>query len=273
MKSSLANGRAWRLAAVAGACAATVTCTDANESLIVLQAQVPDEMCVVSDSAATGTRLSDGVLDVALDAPYGYKLSPLVQSNLLPIAGAGEIEPNRVTVTGAEVKVVPPPGLDVGFSDGCSAEFDTSTTASLSPGDARAVHIEAIRSCHAGLFRALFQSGRLNASIAEIVQVRSIVRIKGRHGGTTILSDPFEFPIRICYGCLQTGFADQYAAFNFPNVPACDRLARNPYQGNPCFDRKAQDLGPILCCALDARGERLQCPAAPSSSTTTTPMP
>jgi hypothetical protein len=269
--SMLSWRRAWRLAALAGLCAATVTCTDANEALIVLQAQVPDDECLVSDNAAEGARLADGVLDVALDEPYGYELFPLVQSNLQEIAGAGEIEPNRVSITGAQVEVVPPPGLDVAFGDGCAAEFDTLTSASLQPGQSRAVKVEALRSCHARAFRGLFQSGRLSSSVAEIIQVRAIVRIKGNHGGTEILSNPFQFPIRICYGCLQTGFADQYAAFNFPNVPACDRLARNPYQGNPCPGRKAQDVGPILCCALDAKAERLQCPAAPSSSTTGTP--
>jgi len=262
-----------RLAALAGVCVAGVTCVDANESLIVLQAQVPDSMCAVSDEAGEGARMADGVLDVALDQAYGYELFPLVQSNLQPIASAGEIEPNRITVTSAQVKVVPPPGLDVQFGDDCSAEFDTLTSASLSPNSTRAVRVEALRACHARIFRSLFQSGKLSAATAEIVQVRAIVRIKGRHGGTDILSDPFQFPIRICYGCLQTGFTGQYATFNFPNVPACDRLAMNPFQGNPCPGRKAQDVGPILCCALDAKGERLQCPAVPSATTTSPTAP
>ena len=100
-------------------------------------------------------------------------------------------------------------------------------------------------------------------------------RAKGRHGGTDIHSDPFEFPIRVCYGCLQTGFDGQYAAFSFalspPKVIACDNLTENPYKGNVC--NPAQDTGPILCCAQDAKGERLVCPAIPGAkpASATTP--
>ena len=62
------------------------------------------------------TRLESGILDVALDQTYSYKLFPLVQNNLLPGAGEGDIEPNRVSVTGAQIKLVPPPGVTVPFS-------------------------------------------------------------------------------------------------------------------------------------------------------------
>ncbi len=104
----------------------------------------------------------------------------------------------------------------------------------MGPGDTRAMSIEVLRSCHAALIMDLFKAGRLNHSVAEKIDFRVVVRIKGRHGGTDILSDPFEFPIRVCYGCLQTGFAGPFAAFNFPErVPACDKLDDQPLPGQP----------------------------------------
>ncbi len=243
-------------------------CTDANEGLVVLQAQVPDENCAVADKAEDTTRLESGILDVALDQLYSYKLFPLVSNRLLPVGGEGDIEPNRVQVTGAQIKIVPPTGVSIPFRDECAAEFDHPSQASVPPGTERAIRIEALRSCHSALIRDLFMRGALNPDVAESVYLRVVVRIKGRHGGTEILSAPFEFPIRVCYGCLQTGFGGTFSLFNFPKTPNCNVLEENPYTGNACGP--AQDFGPILCCARDATGEVLQCPGVPAKPPTTT---
>ena len=94
---SAGGGRAgWRVLFLLSAMGAGASCTDANESLIVLQAQRPDDMCIVSDDPTGNLRHDRGVLDVALDQPYGYEMFPLVANNMLPIAAEGEIEPNRV---------------------------------------------------------------------------------------------------------------------------------------------------------------------------------
>jgi hypothetical protein len=259
-----------RVLALAATMAATATCTDANESLIILQAQRPDEKCAINDGVQGSMLLERGTLDVTLDKPRGYTLFPIVANNLQAIAAEGEIEPNRVFVNGARVKLIPPPGVTIPFSDSCAAEFDAIASAQMGPGDTRAIEIEVVRSCHAAFILDLFKSGRLNHSDAERVDFRVVVRAKGRHGGTSILSDPFEFPIRVCYGCLQTGFAGPFAAFNFPaKLPACDKLATNPYQGHQCPDLIAQDVGPILCCARNNDPTNLQCPAVPAVPTPT----
>jgi hypothetical protein len=272
------NGRGTRqatglkLLALAAMTVASTACTDANESLVILQAQQPDEQCRINDGVQGSLLLERGTLDVAMDRPRGYTLFPIVVNNLQPIAGEGEIEPNRVFVNGARVKLVPPPGLNIPFSDTCAAEFDTTASAQMGPGDTRAIEIEVLRSCHAALILDLFKSGRLNHDVADKINFRVIVRVKGRHGGTGILSDPFEFPVRICYGCLQMGFAGPFAAFNFPErVPACDKLTTNPYQGNQCPDLIAQDVGPVLCCARNNDPTNLQCPAAPAVPTPAAP--
>jgi hypothetical protein len=258
--------RGWLLSlgALTGLCA----CTDVNDSVIVVQAQVPDDECVVSDAAdENSARLESGILDVALDQLYAYQLFPLVQNNLLPAGGETDIDPNRVTVTGSRVKIEPPVGVAVPFRDDCAAEFDHPSQSVIFPGSQRAVRVEAVRACHAGLFRDLFRSGALNPSLGESVYFRAVVRIKGRHGGSNFMSDPFDFPIRVCYGCLQTGFSGPYSAFNFPKTPLCSALANNPFTGNACGP--AQDRGPVLCCFVDAEGKVLQCPGVPTGSGTT----
>jgi hypothetical protein len=254
-----------RMLALAAAMVGGTACTDANESLVILQAQRPDDMCVINDDVQGSIRHDRGVLDVALDKPYGYELFPLVVNNLQPIAAEGEIEPNRVSVTGAQVTIVPPPGVNVAFSEACGAEFDATGSAQMGPGETRAISLEVIRSCHSALFRDLFAAGRLNSNTAEKVDFRVIVRVKGRHGGSRILSDPFEFPIRICYGCLQTGFDGPFATFNFPaKLPACEALPTNPYRGHHCPNLIGQDIGPILCCAQNNDPSDLRCPASPT---------
>jgi hypothetical protein len=258
------DGGAWLL--TLGGLVGLAACTDANESLVVLQAQVPDDECVVSDAGEDGVRLASGILDVALDQLYSYKLFPLVQNNLISAGADKDIDPNKIQVTGARVKILPPTGVSVPFRPDCAAEFDHPSQATIFPGSRRAVQVEALRSCHAALFRDLFKSGALNPVLAETVYFRVNIRIKGRHGGTEILSDPFEFPVRVCYGCLQTGFTGPHSLFNFPMTPLCSALGTNPFTGNRCGP--AQDFGPILCCARDAVDKLLQCPAVPTGADT-----
>ncbi|HEY0711839.1 MAG TPA: hypothetical protein VGF45_04140, partial [Polyangia bacterium] len=61
-------------------------CTDANDALVIVQAQSPvvgtDGICRTSDEGAGAERLSEGVLDVGLDQAYGYDLYPLLTNNL-----------------------------------------------------------------------------------------------------------------------------------------------------------------------------------------------
>lgn len=265
MSWGIGNGRGMQGLALAVTVAATAACTDANEALVVLQAQAPEDGCVINSEPAS-LRLDRGTLDVAMDRPYGYTLFPLVRNNMTAEMFEGEINANRVMVTGAQIKLVPPPGVDIPFSDTCAAEFDAIGNAQIYPDTSQVMSLEVIRSCHASLVRDLFKAGRLNSSIAERIDFRVSLRVKGDHGGKRLLSDPFEYPIRVCYGCLQTGFDGPFAAFNFPQpVPACDRLTSNPYQGNTCRGLVAQDVGPVLCCALNNDPNQLQCPAAPGA--------
>jgi hypothetical protein len=247
-----------------GAALATgaLSCTDANESLTVVAATVPTDDCTLDEGGSTGKRLAEGILDVGLDKAYGYQLYPMLSNNLSPLATAGGLEPNRISVTGAEIEILPPAGVTMTWPQGCGATFEDYSTAMIMPGQKRVIGVAALSSCHAAVIREMFLTGKLNPSLTEEIKFRSKVRAKGTHGSTAIFSDPFEFPIRVCYGCLQTGFTGAYAEFSYdispPKVLACENMSENPYLGNRC--NRAQDFGPILCCAQDPKGEKLLCP-------------
>jgi hypothetical protein len=239
-------------------------CVDAGTALTIVQNQIPETSdtagCIVP-AGRTELRRAIGTLDVGLDQSYPYYMFPLVNNGLHPLA-AGTIEPNIVNINSFQVRIEAPPTVGVEWSAACPVQFDFPSPMMLQPGEQGVALVEALRPCHADLLRKLMQQGKLSSSLSEHVIFRLIVRAKGRHGGTEILSDAFEFPLRVCYGCLQTGFLDPaYADFGFPSIPLCSRLAANPYQGNRC--NPAQDTGPVLCCARDAEGKQIECPGVP----------
>ncbi len=255
---------------------AQATCVETGSPLVVLQAQIPETGMNSCDVPADRTvpGMPQGVLDVGLrDRARPYRLFPQILNSLAGLASAaGGAEPNRVDVTRVSVRVEPPPGLSIKWPADCPISFDWATPLTLFPGEESPVVVEALRACHAATIAQAFKDNKLDSNVATDIRFRVIVRAKGRHGGSEITSDPFEFPIRVCFGCLQTGFNDaQYSGFSVSVLPACSRLLANPYQGNPC--NPAQDFGPVLCCARDNDGG-IECPGIPRAmSMPTTPAP
>jgi hypothetical protein len=259
---------------VSGALAAVLlsACVEAGGGLSIVQNQVPTlgttaetRSCSVPSMASLERNVM-GTYDVALDRSYPYLLFPLVQNDLPNLMQS--IDPNLVEINKWSVTIEAPPTVQVAWSPACPAEFDFPSPISLRPGQQASAIVEGMRPCHGDLLRQLMQAGRISSSFSERVIFRLILRAKGRHGSTEIKSTPFEFPVRVCYGCLQTGYPDaDYADFGFPRVPACSKLAANPFLGNPC--NPAQDM-PLLCCALDAEGKQLECPGIPRGAPTTT---
>ncbi len=240
-------------------------CVESGSGLFIVQAQVPE--VVENTCKIPGTRtevyLASGTLDVALDRPRPYRLYPLV-TNVLPLVGEKtlDVEPNRLQMTGFEVRIDPPPGIRVTWPADAPPVFKWNAPLVILPDETHATIAEVISAKHAAAILKMFQEGKLPSDLREQVRFKVTIRAKARHGSSIITSDPFEFPIRVCYGCLQTGFTQpQFADFSFPKVPPCSKLASNPYLGNPC--NPAQDYGPVLCCARDASGRDLECPAVP----------
>jgi hypothetical protein len=208
---------------------------------------------------------------------------PVVANQLASFKGSGTgqaEELNNVTVTGFGVQIAPPSGVSsIPWEEGCSGDFDWQVaTKPLPPAATMGAPVEAIRSCNAGVLRRLFQTKEagFDPNLSAEVYLHVTLRAKGRHGTSDVESAPFTFPIRVCYGCLQTGYLQPgYAQYNFPNIAACEVLTSNPYPGNPC--NTAQDAQ-ILCCSDKKAG--IVCPGVPdptatgtatSTSTTTSP--
>ena len=241
-------------------------CIDNSGLLIILQNQTPTVVDVASHNCQAGSTASaapvgSGVLDLEIgtNPPPLYMAYPLVQ-NTLPVraAGAGEIEPNSVYVDGVRGVLVPPPGLTMTWPVDCPATFFWPSTAALLPGTTLGLSAQVIRPCQAQTIHDLFASGDLPSDMSQQVLFTIEMRVVGRvTSGSEITSDAFRFSVRVCIGCLQTGFSD-IAQFNFPARPSCGVAPKpNPYHGNPC--NLAQDTGPLLCCT----GEMNQpiCPA------------
>ncbi len=221
--------------------------TDINGALVVVQNQIPeakDGLCLVPSKRETVRRIS-GTYDVDLDKDYPYFMFPLVRNDLPPIGGEGQIEPNRMEYMGVEVKIEAPAGVSFPGSASCPTEFAFSERVSMDPDSEIGSMVQVFLPCHAKLIRDMFNANTLPSDYASFVRFRVVVRAVGKHAGTTLKSDPFEYVVRVCKGCLQRGYEGGYAAFDYPMMAACSALEENPYQGNAC--NPAQD-GLVLCC-------------------------
>jgi hypothetical protein len=225
-------------------------------------------------ASATSARRVEGVLDVALlDQGYHtprYLFYPLVQNLLGSLsglvgssAGAPVEEMHNIIMKSFHVKLEVAASADasITWDPSCPGEFDVpAETSQVPPGGFLGEVVEIIRSCNAA---PLYEYLQLQPSTA--LTVTATIRAKGHLGSANISSPPFTFPVRACYGCLETGYSDP--TLDFPAVAKCSDLPANPYTGDPC--NPAQDQI-VLCCALDydAQGNAtaLQCPAIPTGA-------
>ncbi|MCG5055919.1 MAG: hypothetical protein KA712_23425 [Myxococcales bacterium] len=261
------------LALAAGGLPALASCSaDVNSSLVIVQNQVPeteDGACIIPSKRDNLRRFS-GVYDVDLDQDYPFFMFPLVRNNLPAISEDNAVELNRIEYTGVEVQIEPPPGITFPSTEACPSAFAESERVSLAPDEERSSMVRVFQPCHSATLRAMFNQGTLPDDPAALVQFRAVVRAIGRHAGKTVESDPFEYAVRVCKGCLQRGYQEAFAVFDYPKVPKCTALSANPYSGNAC--NPAQD-SLILCCErqLADNSTKLECPGRPQPPPATSP--
>jgi hypothetical protein len=184
------------------------------------------------------------------------------------------LDPQRIILRSFQVRIEPPSTVSVPWEPACRGRFDVEAEGVLEPGGTMAAIVEVFKDCHGRLLRSLFTTGVMKKALPPDLTTQIIFRVKvravGIHGGTEIMSDVYEYPIRVCYGCLQTGYRDAngvpdpfFSEFEFQRnkVARCNQLNANPYPGNPC--NPAQDFGPLLCCTNSDDPSNIECPGVP----------
>ena len=249
------------LVAMAAIAAMSGACVDNAGLMVIVGNQIPTvdavtHMC--SASSATGAAfLGEGVLDLDVGTPQPYVAYPVIQNRLQARAVAGGVEPNRVMLEGFHITLLAPPGFNFPWTAQVPNQMEPAFSQGLEPGASLTATVTAVSQSQAQAILAQFGPGGLNHALTEQVVFTAEMHAIGSFNGGQIESDVFRFPIRMCVGCLQTGFTTM-AEFNYPGVPLCSVAPRpNPAKGNPC--NFAQDSGPLLCCLDD--NHKAVCPS------------
>ena len=252
------------IAAVVGGtlAAAGVGCVDNAGLLVIVGDQIPmydsvNMVCTAaSDSGAA--LLGQGTLDLDVGTPQAYVGYPVVQNRLAPRGASGGVEPNRIMLAGFRITLHAPLGFNFPWTDTVPNHTEPAYSQGLEPGASLTAKVDLVSQNQAQLIRDQFMPGGLSAALTDQVIFTVEMNAVGSLGGGQIESDVFRFPVRMCTGCLQTGFT-ALAQFNYPGLPTCKTAPRpNMYKGNPC--NFAQDSGPLLCCQDDMTNKRI-CPA------------
>jgi hypothetical protein len=194
-----------------------------------------------------------GTLDVGVVQPgYGtaYELFPLVENNLPGGVMAGH-DPNQIQLSGFDVDIsvlgTAPPAAAQVISNAETANpallhYRVPWSGGVSSGGGQIA--TAVSVVPVDLAGALLTNGGLGTSPALTLNVR-VEALGTTTNGTTMTSDPFNYPIQVCNGCL------------VGNVAPCP-LKTVTNAGNAC--NPAQDA--IVDCCTD--NGALICPATVS---------
>jgi hypothetical protein len=223
---------------------------------VIVQNQVPSLGCIVPADLSTQYR-GIGTLDVQLvgdGAAAGYLVFPLLENNLPPPTGQ-TADPNRITLANFQVEVRADAAagpvkalLDgllaaPGTSDSRLVNFSTLWSGSVASGGGH--NSATVMAIPAELARRIRDTGALSGSE---VFVMARLRARGSNLSGDVTSDAFDFPIRVCDGCL------------IASAPLCSAMTPATHPGNAC--NVAQD-DPVDCCSPGGVG--LKCPTTVSA--------
>lgn len=210
-------------------------CTDAGETLLLVQNQAVDANCLVP--AARGSAfISRGVVDTEVSSMYVF--TPLVESRADIDNNADAFE-RTITVQGAEISLefADESLVNVGALDTAGAiNFTQRVSGTMQPGELRSFAFIAVPN-------AVLQDLGDSLSAGGLTQVLATVKMFGELGGGDVDSAEFAYPIDVCKGCLQI------------DVGAC--IGYVPPLERSCFP--GQDVFTQECCTSSG-GARI-CPA------------
>jgi hypothetical protein len=184
-----------RLSCAAALALAAGCTTEAGESMIILQNQVPGAECVVPSTR--GTFLGHGRIDV--QAAEGYIFTPLVTSLVIP--DMTKQSPRIVAVRGADVDLTFPGDFfssdeEADLRDSRLTRFSTAFSGSIDPGgDTSFAFIIIPRGLLSRLDEVLGDG--------DEVEVTAKVSVFGDLDGEDVGSVPFVYPVDVCDGCMK----------------------------------------------------------------------
>jgi hypothetical protein len=238
-----------RILALAPVLALAVGCGRVPGQLVFLHNQTPDPGCAISASEThpyQGTGLVDASL-VRSSATSGLWVFPLLKNNL-PGSSAGGPDPNQIFITSFAVDITmltgPDPlrallnGLEADGATRALLHYKTPWSGTIKSGGGTLA--TAVASMPTDL------AARLDAQM-EVTETPSLwLQVQIRAFGSTtnqeFESDPFNYPVAVCSGCLVA------------NLQPCPYRTAPENPGHPC--NIAQDA-PVDCCLS---GNDLVCP-------------
>ena len=221
----------------------------------VLQNQAPKPGCAI-DTDETVYR-GEGYLDLSLvsaGAQSAYWIFPLVVNNL-PASDTGGPDGNEIDVHSFAVDITPspqgrlPPNVqalfdhlnDPSMGNPALLHYSLPWAVTIKSGGGKAA--TAVNGFSVALAQQVLATGDVGVSATSmLVNVRT--RIFGTTNTQDIESDPFDFPINVCNGCLVA------------SVQPCPVAVKPSNPGNAC--NVAQDE-PVDCCSFNGA---LMCPPA-----------
>jgi len=230
---------ALRTLTLAAASVALVGCGRVPGQLVFLHNQAPDEGCSIS-AAEEHPYIGSSTVDVSLvraSAESGLWVFPLLKNNL-PGSDDGP-DPNQIFINSFAVDIsmlTGPDSLRTFFStlesDGGTRallHYKTPWSATIKSGGGTLA--TAVASMPTDLAARL--AGEPDVSDAPVLWLSVKIRAFGSSTNQTYESDPFDYPVSVCSGCLVA------------NIQPCPYLGQPANPGNPC--NVAQDA-PVDCC-------------------------
>jgi hypothetical protein len=212
----------------------------------ILNDQVPSSTgggCTVPVSAAVYE--GEGRLDLSIvrsNADSAYLFFPLIENNL-PAGTNGAQDPNQIQLSGFNIDIAPlagtSPATNTVLAGSGMAHFRTPWSGGLKSGGGQLSAI--VDAFPVALAQQLFTEGGVGNDLSATLNL-TIQAIGTTTFGTEMQSDPFNFPLEICVGCL------------IANVQACPFASAPANPGNAC--NPAQDEF-VDCCTQDGA---LLCP-------------
>ncbi|MFO0756030.1 MAG: hypothetical protein U0359_06045 [Byssovorax sp.] len=169
-------------------------CATNASSLFIRQCQkVPADTCEVTADTSSAF-ISEGVLDVAFGRDYSCPL--LVGNQLVPRGDPNKVrtETSRVTIYGADVRILDANGDPVANASGDAAEFFTPTSGFADPGTSTA---PGLGLANVVLLDVQTAAAQLDAHPGGVLLI-SGVTLHGRTlGGNELTSEEWQFPIQV----------------------------------------------------------------------------